>query len=556
MADHGLAGRMLGQYILRELIGEGGYGAVYRGEQPALERDVVVKVLHERRSDSDSRERFLREAKLAAQLDHPYATHIYAFGAEDQGRLLWIAMERVRGVPLDAWLDRHGPMPPEQFGLFFEGLCEVIHAAHKQGIVHRDLKPSNIMVVECEGRPLPKLLDFGIAKWHRPPEVAPDAGSDEDQPPDRDAVKTERLPVRPRRAGRNVACYDSESRRQLTPPGGCLGSPPYMALEQWVGADAVGPEADIYALAIIAYEMLTARQLFVANQTADYLDQHKRASAPPLGDGFPPALDQVIQCALDLDPRARPATALELASDLRSALRKIKREQLRASAQQWADPRGRVRPDLQARARRRRRWGSRRPGCWPGSARRRARGAAERPGRTLRPELPPHRRSVAGRHRSGLGRDLAVPSLTSTSHASSEGSTRLTGSAQPPPTRVPQLARPQSPPPPLWLAAERCARGLATACAGPAPDKRHALDRHSATGGILWTAARLRPAARSAAGGTLGERRHDRPRTWGPGRRARGRAGHSRSASARDRTVYAKHLTPPLVVRHSGLVGD
>jgi serine/threonine protein kinase len=138
------------------------------------------------------------------------------------GRLYWIAMEWVRGDSLDAWLDKHGPMPPEQFGPFFEGLCEVIHAAHKQGIVHRDLKPSNIMVVECEGRLLPKLLDFGIAKWHRRPEVAPDPGADED----RDTVKTERLPVRPRRAGRKVACYDSESRRQLTPPGGCLGSPP------------------------------------------------------------------------------------------------------------------------------------------------------------------------------------------------------------------------------------------------------------------------------------------------------------------------------------------
>ncbi|HEX3482480.1 MAG TPA: protein kinase [Kofleriaceae bacterium] len=328
---------MLGQYILRELIGEGGYGAVYRGEQPALERDVVVKVLHEQRSDSESRERFLREAKLAAQLDHPYAAHVYAFGAEDEGRLLWIAMERVRGVPLDVWLDEHGPMSPEQFGPFFEGLCEVIHAAHKQGIIHRDLKPPNIMVVECGGRLLPKLLDFGIAKWHRPPEAALAPGSGDDRDLDRGAVKTERLPIRPRRAGRTVACHDSESRRQLTPPGGCLGSPPYMALEQWVGADAVGPEADIYALAIIAYEMLTARRLFVANQTAEYLEHHKRASAPPLGDGFPPALDRVIQCALDKDPRARPATALELASDLRTALRKIKREQLRASAQQWSD---------------------------------------------------------------------------------------------------------------------------------------------------------------------------------------------------------------------------
>jgi WD40 repeat protein/serine/threonine protein kinase len=338
MPDCDLTGRTLGPYILRELIAEGGYGAVYRGEEPSLQREVVVKVLHERRSDRESRERFLREARLASQLDHPYATHIYAFGAEDQGRLLWIAMERVRGVPLDVWLDRQGPMPPGPFGPFFEGVCEVIHVAHKQGIIHRDLKPSNIMVVECGGRPLPKLLDFGIAKWHRHPEAAPHPGSDEDRDPDRDDVKTTRMPVRPRRAGRTVTCHDSESRRQLTPPGGYIGSPPYMALEQWVGADAVGPEADIYALGILAYEALTGRRLFVANRTAEYFEQHKRAPAPPpLGDGFPPALDLVIQCALDKDPRARPATALELASHVRRALRKIKREQLRTAAQHWSD---------------------------------------------------------------------------------------------------------------------------------------------------------------------------------------------------------------------------
>src|SRR5262249_43625037 len=163
---------------------EGGYAAVYRGEEPLLQREVVVKVLHERRSDSESRERFLREARLASQLDHPYATHIYAYGGEDQGRLLWIAMELVRGVPLDVWLDRRGPMPPELFGPFFEGICEVIHVAHGEGIIHRDLKPSNIMVIEGGERPLPKLLDFGIAKWHRHREVAPDPCSDEDRDPD------------------------------------------------------------------------------------------------------------------------------------------------------------------------------------------------------------------------------------------------------------------------------------------------------------------------------------------------------------------------------------
>lgn len=93
-----LSGRTLGEYILREQIGEGGYAAVYRGEQPFLERNVAIKVLHEERLDDDSRERFLREARLASQLNHPYAAQVFASGVEDQGSLLWIAMELVHGV--------------------------------------------------------------------------------------------------------------------------------------------------------------------------------------------------------------------------------------------------------------------------------------------------------------------------------------------------------------------------------------------------------------------------------------------------------------------------
>ena len=101
MADPDLSGRTLGEFVLREQIGEGGYGAVYRCEQPVLKRDAVVKVLHARRRRSNAaKERFLREAQLASRLDHPYAAHVYAFGAEDDG-VLWIAMELVQGTTLD-----------------------------------------------------------------------------------------------------------------------------------------------------------------------------------------------------------------------------------------------------------------------------------------------------------------------------------------------------------------------------------------------------------------------------------------------------------------------
>jgi len=97
MAD--LSGRMLVEFMLREQIDEGGCGAVYRGEQWLLERDVVVKVLHAWRHDDVSRQRFLREAKLASRLEHRYAAHVYASGVEAEDGLLWIAMELVHGVP-------------------------------------------------------------------------------------------------------------------------------------------------------------------------------------------------------------------------------------------------------------------------------------------------------------------------------------------------------------------------------------------------------------------------------------------------------------------------
>jgi serine/threonine-protein kinase len=98
-----LVDRKLGEFVLRECIGEGGFGAVYRADQPLLGRQAVVKVLHQRLRDSDIvLQRFMREALLASRLDHPYAAHVYAFGVEPEDGLAWIAMEKVSGTTLDA----------------------------------------------------------------------------------------------------------------------------------------------------------------------------------------------------------------------------------------------------------------------------------------------------------------------------------------------------------------------------------------------------------------------------------------------------------------------
>src|SRR5690606_16711650 len=106
---------------------------VFRAEQPALGREAVIKILHRRLLASETMvQRFLLEARLASRLDHPYAAHTYAFGAEPDG-VLWIAMELVRGTPLDRLLEAQGPMPPERLAGLIERLCEVVHSAHEQG---------------------------------------------------------------------------------------------------------------------------------------------------------------------------------------------------------------------------------------------------------------------------------------------------------------------------------------------------------------------------------------------------------------------------------------
>jgi WD40 repeat protein/serine/threonine protein kinase len=327
MADPDFAGRTLGGIILREKIGEGGYGVVYRGQQLMLERDVVVKVLHERRRDDVEQKRFLREAQLAAQLEHPYAVHVYSFGVEPDDGLRWIAMELVHGITLADWLKTRGPMPLERFVRFFECVTDVVHAAHTCRIVHRDLKPSNIMVIERGDREFPKLLDFGIAKVIS--EVAPPAP---ESGPDEPLAGSDEL-VDETGTGEGVTVRLRE--RLLTLPGVAMGSRAYMSPEQWRMAWFVGPETDIYALGVIAYQALTGRLPFTVESSGEYYEKHLRATVPPLGGDFSPDLDRVIQRALAKRPEDRHRNALELGSELRAVLQAQPSEQLRSLAQVW-----------------------------------------------------------------------------------------------------------------------------------------------------------------------------------------------------------------------------
>jgi WD40 repeat protein/serine/threonine protein kinase len=334
VAEVDLSGRRLGEFVLRECLDEGGFGAVYRCEQPVLGREAVVKVLHqELRGGTIAIERFKREAQLASRLDHPYAAHVYAFGTEEEDGLRWIAMELVHGITLSDWLRDRGPMSLEQFVPFFERVAQVVQVAHERGIVHRDLKPSNIMVVESAGELLPKLLDFGVARLVGDvampvPQPGPSSAPAEDAPQPADPERTASL--RPRRAR-----APSVGRGRLTPASAAIGSPPYMAPEQWTDALNVGPASDLYALGALAYEALTGKRPFFAKTAVEYRAAHQNAPVPAVGAGLPPALDQVFARALAKRPEDRFHGALELAAALRAVADARLVAQIRAAAKQW-----------------------------------------------------------------------------------------------------------------------------------------------------------------------------------------------------------------------------
>ncbi|MCE9576557.1 MAG: protein kinase [Deltaproteobacteria bacterium] len=290
-----LVGRGLGEFVVRELLSSGGFGQVYRAEQPKLGREAVIKVLHARHRASEVvAQRFLREAQLASRLDHPFAAHVYAFGAEPDG-VLWIAMELVRGTPLDRLLEAQGPIPLERFTPLLERLCVVIHTAHEQGIVHRDLKPGNVMVLSRAGRLLPKLLDLGIAKHvtSAEPRAMPGLAT----------AATDEMPTDPR----------------LTEDGAVMGSPLYMAPEQWVDAASADARTDQYALAVLCYEALTGHPPFTGATRMAIARAHARQPPPPLGTGMPLALDLVLARALAKRAADRFPSVLELAAAFRAA---------------------------------------------------------------------------------------------------------------------------------------------------------------------------------------------------------------------------------------------
>ena len=203
--------RLLPQYKIESMLGRGGMGAVYKGFQEKLARPVAIKVLPaELTADQQFVTRFEREAKTLARLQHPGIVSIYDFGQTADGYLYFV-MEFVEGTDLQRILQGPG-LEPEQALALITQICDALHAAHSQGVIHRDIKPANILITTY-GRV--KLADFGLAR------------------PDR------------------------EDHGNITLSNVALGTPDYMAPEQREGQ--IDLRADIYALGVMLYEMLTGQ---------------------------------------------------------------------------------------------------------------------------------------------------------------------------------------------------------------------------------------------------------------------------------------------------------
>jgi tRNA A-37 threonylcarbamoyl transferase component Bud32 len=232
-----------GKYTVVRLLGEGGMGAVYEGEQQlgTTKRKVAVKTLHPHLSrDAMIKARFEREVGTIAELEHPNTIQVYDFGVAGDG-ILYIVMEFLHGKSLADLIEKEGALQPERAQGILEQICGSLEEAHARGIVHRDLKPDNVVLVERAGRKdFVKVLDFGIAKRSR----------EED--------KTE---------------------KKLTQQGMVLGTPPYMSPEQFTG-NPIDLRSDIYSLGVMAYEMLSGKLPFKADTAWEWATQHM--TQPPI----------------------------------------------------------------------------------------------------------------------------------------------------------------------------------------------------------------------------------------------------------------------------------
>jgi len=277
------AGTRFGPYEIQSPLGAGGMGEVYRARDTRLNRTVAIKVLPVHLADRpELRERFEREARSIASLNHPHICTLHDVGRE--GGTDYLVMEYLEGETLAARLAK-GPLPLEQVLQYATEIADALDKAHRKGVTHRDLKPGNIMLTKSGT----KLLDFGLAKLQQ--EMAPAN------------AQMSQLPT---------------MNDPLTAQGTIVGTLQYMAPEQLEGKEA-DARTDIFAFGTVAYEMATGRRAFEGKSQASLIAKILETDPPPISSlqpMTPPALDRTIKTCLAKDPDDRWQAASDLKREL------------------------------------------------------------------------------------------------------------------------------------------------------------------------------------------------------------------------------------------------
>jgi len=275
-----MIGQSIGHYKILEKLGAGGMGEVYRAEDTTLDREVALKVLPSELAESQERlDRFQREAKTLAALDHPNIVTV--FTVENDEDVHFLTMQLVEGKRLSDLIPKGGMSLERIFDIAIP-LADALAAAHEKGVIHRDLKPANIMLSD-EDRV--KVLDFGLAKLR----------------PDLDATVDTELPTEP-----------------LTGEGRILGTVPYMSPEQ-VEGKPVDHRTDVFSLGVVLYEMATGERPFKGDSSASLIAAIMTGS-PQEVDGlraeFPHHLSRIIRHCLEKEPPRRFQSVLDVSNEL------------------------------------------------------------------------------------------------------------------------------------------------------------------------------------------------------------------------------------------------
>jgi serine/threonine protein kinase len=301
--------REFGDFELLSELGRGGMGVVYKARQKSLNRIVALKMVREAHLASDTdRARFRAEAEAAARLQHPNIVTVHEVGTFD-GQA-YFCMEYVEGQTLAQRLAADGPLPPREAARLVAAIARAVHHAHLQGVVHRDLKPSNILLAGDRGQ--------GTGARSQEP------GARKDGSPLSPGLyfPTPASPLSPKVTDFGLAKLAGRG-ESLTRTGAVVGTPSYMAPEQATGGKDVTPQADVYSLGAILYELLTGRPPFrAASPAATLLLVLEQEPVPPrdLNPDVPRELEVLCLKCLQKPADLRYPTAADLAADLEAFL--------------------------------------------------------------------------------------------------------------------------------------------------------------------------------------------------------------------------------------------